>query len=155
MWQNKRQLFALLFEASAAALLEVAADPRYLGAQAGLLSILHSWGQTLQPHPHIHCVVPGGGLSPDHTQWISSPSNFFLPVKVLSRVFRRKFVAGLRRAFRSHQLAFYGECLALANQSNLSAFLYRLSRQDWVVYAKPPFGGSEHVLHYLAVTRIA
>ena len=138
MWQNKRQLFALLFEASAAALLEVAADPRYLGAQAGLLSILHSWGQTLQPHPHIHCVVPGGGLSPDHTQWISSPSNFFLPVKVLSRVFRRKFVAGLRRAFRSHQLAFYGECLALANQSNFSAFLYRLSRQDWVVYAKPP-----------------
>jgi hypothetical protein len=118
MWQNKRQLFALLFEASAAALLEVAADPRYLGAQAGLLSILHSWGQTLQPHPHIHCVVPGGGLSPDHTQWISSPSNFFLPVKVLSRVFRRKFVAGLRRALRSHQLAFYGECMALANQSN-------------------------------------
>ncbi len=117
MWQNKRQLFALLFEASAAALLEVAADPRYLGAQAGLLSILHSWGQTLQPHPHIHCVVPGGGLSPDHTQWISSPSNFFLPVKVLSRVFRRKFVAGLRRAFRSHQLAFYGECLALANRA--------------------------------------
>ncbi len=150
MWQNKRQLFALLFEASAAALLEVAADPRYLGAQAGLLSILHSWGQTLQPHPHIHCVVPGGGLSPDHTQWISSPSNFFLPVKVLSRVFRRKFVAGLRRAFRSHQLAFYGECMALANQSNFSAFLYRLSRQDWVVYAKPPFGGPEHVLHYLA-----
>jgi hypothetical protein len=138
MWQNKRQLFALLFEASAAALLEVAADPRYLGAQAGLLSILHSWGQTLQPHPPIHCVVPGGGLSPDHTQWISSPSNFFLPVKVLSRVFRRKFVAGLRRAFRSHQLAFYGECMALANQSNFSAFLYRLSRQDWVVYAKPP-----------------
>jgi hypothetical protein len=94
--------------------------------------------------------VPGGGLSPDHTQWISSPSNFFLPVKVLSRVFRRKFVAGLRRAFRSHQLAFYGECMALANQSNFSAFLYRLSRQDWVVYAKPPFGGPEHVLHYLA-----
>lgn len=150
MWQNKRQLFALLFEASAAALLEVAADPRYLGAQAGLLSILHSWGQTLQPHPHIHCVVPGGGLAPDHTQWIPSPSNFFLPVKVLSRVFRRKFVAGLRRAFRSHQLGFYGECMALANQSNFSAFLYRLSRQDWVVYAKPPFGGPEHVLHYLA-----
>lgn len=150
MWQNKRKLFALLFEASAAALLEVAADPRYLGAQAGLLSILHSWGQTLQPHPHIHCVVPGGGLSPDHTRWISSPANFFLPVKVLSRVFRRKFVAGLRRAFRRHQLAFYGECLALANQSNFSAFLYRLSRQDWVVYAKPPFGGPEHVLHYLA-----
>ena len=95
MWQNKRQLFALLFQASADTLLEVAADPRHLGAQAGLLSILHTWGQTLQPHPHIHCVVPGGGLSPQHTRWISSPSNFFLPVKVLSRVFRGKFVEQL------------------------------------------------------------
>ena len=99
MWQNKRRLFALLFEASAAALLEVAADPRHLGAQTGFLSILHTWGQTLQPHPHIHCVVPGGGLSPDHTRWISSRSSFLLPVKVLSRVFRGKFVAGLRGAF--------------------------------------------------------
>src|SRR5229473_6253156 len=99
MWQNKRQLFSLLFEASAATLLEVAADPKHLGAQAGLLAVLHTWGQTLQPHPHIHCVVPGGGLSPEHTRWISSGANFFVPVKVLSRVFRGKFVAGLRRAF--------------------------------------------------------
>jgi predicted Zn-ribbon and HTH transcriptional regulator len=150
MWQNKRHLFALLFQASADTLLEVAADPRQLGAQTGLLSILHSWGQTLQPHPHIHCVVPGGGLSPDHTRWISSPSNFFLPVKVLSRVFRGKFVAGLRRAFRSHQLRFYGEGVALAEEKNFTAFLGSLVQQDWVVYAKPPFGGPEHVLHYLA-----
>jgi hypothetical protein len=150
MWQNKRHLFALLFQASADTLLEVAADPRQLGAQIGLLSILHSWGQTLQPHPHIHCVVPGGGLSPDHTRWISSPSNFFLPVKVLSRVFRGKFVAGLRRAFRSHQLRFYGESVALAEEKNFTAFLGSLVQQDWVVYAKPPFGGPEHVLHYLA-----
>jgi hypothetical protein len=94
--------------------------------------------------------VPGGGLSPDHTRWISSPSNFFLPVKVLSRVFRGKFVAGLRRAFRSHQLRFYGEGVALAEEKNFTAFLGSLVQQDWVVYAKPPFGGPEHVLHYLA-----
>jgi hypothetical protein len=94
IWQNKKILFALLFESSAATLLEVAADPKHLGAEIGFLSILHTWGQTLQPHPHIHCVVPGGGLSPDHTCWISSRSHFFLPVKVLSRVFRGKFLAG-------------------------------------------------------------
>jgi predicted Zn-ribbon and HTH transcriptional regulator len=140
MWQNKRHLFALLFQASADTLLEVAADPRHLGAQAGLLSILHSWGQTLQPHPHIHCVVPGGGLSPDHTRWISSPSNFFLPVKVLSRVFRGKFVAGLRRAFRSHQLRFYGEGVALAEEKNFTAFLGSLVQQDWVVYENQGVG---------------
>ena len=115
IWQNKRLLFTLLFEASAATLLEVASDPKHLGAEIGFLSILHTWGQTLQPHPHIHSVVPGGGLSPDHTSWISSPSHFFLPVKVLSRVFRGKFVAGLRRAFRNQQLAFYRDCLALAD----------------------------------------
>jgi hypothetical protein len=150
MWQYKRRLFALLFEACAATLLEVAADPRHLGARIGLLSILHTWGQTLQPHPHIHCVVPGGGLSPDHTHWISSPTNFFLPVKVLSRVFRGKFVAALRRAFRSQQLVFFGECRSLDNERNFTAFLRTLFQQDWVVYAKPPFGGPEHVLHYLA-----
>jgi hypothetical protein len=150
MWQNKRQLFALLFEASAATLLEVAADPKHLGARIGLLAILHTWGQTLQPHPHIHCVLPGGGLSPDPTHWISSPSHFFLPVKVLSRVFRGKFVAGLRRAFRNHQLVFFGECLPLGNEKNFTALLRSLFQQDWVVYAKPPFGGPEHVLHYLA-----
>jgi hypothetical protein len=90
IWQNKRLLFKLLFEASAATLLEIAADPKHLGAEIGFLSVLHTWGQTLQRHPHVHCVVPGGGLSPDHRQWIRSPPNFFLPVKVLSRVFRGK-----------------------------------------------------------------
>ncbi len=150
MWQNKRRLFALLFSSSAAALLEVAADPKLLGAEIGLLAILPTWGQTLQPHPHIHCVVPGGGLSTDHCRWLSSRSNFFLPVKVLSRVFRGKFVAGLRHAFRNHQLVFYGECRLLADEKNFAAFLRTLFQQDWVVYAKPPFGGPEHVLHYLA-----
>jgi hypothetical protein len=95
-------------------------------------------------------VVPGGGLSPDHQHWISTAINFFLPVQVLSRVFRGKFLAGLRRAFRAKQLAFHGECLPLAEEEAFSAFLGSLSEEDWVVYAKPPFGGPEHVLHYLA-----
>jgi hypothetical protein len=150
VWQNKKVLFRLLFETSAATLLEVAADPARLGAQIGFLSILHTWGQTLQRHPHIHCVVPGGGMSPDHAQWIRSPSNFFLPVRVLSRVFRGKFVAGLRRLFHGNQLAFYGECQPLANEKAFAAFLRTLFREDWVVYAKAPFGGPEHVLQYLA-----
>jgi hypothetical protein len=150
VWQNKKVLFTLLFEAAAATLLEVAADPKHLGAEIGFLSILHTWGQTLQPHPHLHCVAPGGGLSPDHQRWISSRTHFFLPVKVLSRVFRGKFVAGLRRAAESGQLAFHGECLPLANPPAFAAFLRTLFREDWVVYAKPPFGGPEHVLQYLA-----
>jgi hypothetical protein len=150
IWQNKKTLFTLLFQASATTLLEVAADPKHLGAKIGFLSILHTWGQTLQPHPHIHCVVPGGGLSPDHGHWISSRSHFFLPVEVLSRVFRGKFVAGLRRAFRRKQLAFHGACLPLANEKAFAKYLRTLFRQDWVVYAKAPFGGPEHVLQYLA-----
>lgn len=150
IWQNKRILFALLFEASAATLLEVAANPKYLGADIGFLSILHTWGQTLQRHPHIHCVVPGGGLSPDRKLWISTSAHFFLPVRVLSRVFRGKFVAGLREAFRRNKLMFHGPCLPLADERAFAAFLRTLFREDWVVYAKPPFGGPEHVLQYLA-----
>ena len=150
IWQNKKVLFTLLFEATAAALLEVAADPKHLGAQLGFLSILHTWGQTLQPHPHVHCVVPGGGLSPDHQHWIASRADFFLPVKVLSRVFRLKFVAGLGRLARNGRLAFHGECLPLANSRAFAVFLHTLSQQEWVVFAKPPFGGPEQVLQYLA-----
>jgi hypothetical protein len=150
IWQNKKALFRLLFEASAKTLLEVAADPRHLGAEIGFLSILHTWGQTLQRHPHIHCVVPGGGLSPDRQQWTRSPPRFFLPVRVLSRVFRGKFVAGLKRAFRRKELAFFGSCLPLAQEKAFHAFLRTLFREDWVVYSKRPFGGPEHVLHYLA-----
>jgi hypothetical protein len=150
VWQNKKVLFRLLFEAAAATLLEVAADPKHLGAEVGFLSILHTWGQTLQPHPHLHCVVPGGGLSPDHQHWIPSSTHFFLPVKVLSRVFRGKFVEGLRRAARADRLTFHAECLPLADPQAFAAFLRTLFREDWVVYAKPPFGGPEHVLQYLA-----
>lgn len=150
MWQNKRVLFALLFEATAATLLEVAVNPKRLGARIGFLGVLHTWGQTLQPHPHIHCVVPGGGLSPDHQRWIHSQQSFFLPVRVLSRVFRGKFIAGLKQLFRKYQLQFFGACQHLSNAKAFNEFLRTLFREDWVVYAKPPFGGPEHVLHYLA-----
>jgi hypothetical protein len=150
MWRNQKVLFKLLFEASAETLLEVAADPRRLGAEIGFLSVLHTWGQTLQPHPHVHCVVPGGGLSRDHQRWIPCPPKFFLPVKVLSRVFRGKFLDVLRRAFRSKRLAFHGSCHCWENLQAFDAFLDTLREHDWVVYAKKPFGGPEHVLHYLA-----
>jgi hypothetical protein len=132
-----------------ATLLEVAANPKHLGAEIGFLTILHTWGQTLQPHPHIHCVVPGGGLSPDHTRWIPTRSNFFLPVKVLSRVFRGKFVDGLKRLFSEGKLQFHGDCKPLENEKAFFSFLRPLFRQDWVVYSKPPFGGPEHALQYL------
>jgi putative transposase/transposase-like zinc-binding protein len=150
IWQNKRALFALLFEASAATLLKVAANPKRLGAHIGFLSVLHTWGQAVQPHPHIHCVVPGGGLSPDRGQWIHCQQRFFLPVRVLSRVFRGKFVAGLKQLFRKRQLQFFGACEQLSDTKAFHAFLRTLFREEWVVYAKPPFGGPEHVLHYLA-----
>ena len=150
MWQNKKVLFQLLFEASGGTLLEVAADPQHLGAEIGFLSILHTWGQTLQCHPHVHCVVPGGGLSCDRQRWIRSSPKFFLPVKVLSRVFRGKFLDGLRNAFRSKRLAFHGPCLGWENRKAFYALLDTLKEHDWVVYAKKPFGGPEHVLHYLA-----
>jgi hypothetical protein len=147
---NKKVVYDLLFHASAATLLEIAADPKHLGAEIGFLSVLHTWGQNLQIHPHIHCVIPSGGLSTDHQRWIHPRYSFFLPVKVLSRVFRGKFVAGLKRAFRDGQLLFPGKMKPLAQQKAFRGFLRTLFRNDWVVYAKRPFGGPEHVLHYLA-----
>jgi hypothetical protein len=148
--QNKKVVYDLLFRTSAATLLEVAADPKHLGAEIGLLSVLHTWGQNLLHHPHIHCVIPSGGLSLDHQKWVHPRYAFFLPVGVLSRVFRGKFVAGLKRAFRQGELVFPGGLRSLATEKNFHAFLRPLFRQDWVVYAKRPFGGPEHVLHYLA-----
>src|SRR5215469_2232734 len=147
---NPKVVYQLLFQASAKTLLKVAADPKHLGAHIGFLSVLHTWGQNLLAHPHVHCVVPAGGLSPDGSRWIQACSTFFLPVKVLSRVFRGKFVSGLKRAFRAGQLVFPGCLEALASKEDFAAFLRTLFRQDWVVYAKPPFGGPQHVLHYLA-----
>src|ERR1700761_4871253 len=148
--QNKKVVYDLLFRASAATLLEIAADPKHLGAEIGFLSVLHTWGQNVLHHPHVHCVIPAGGLSVDHQHWIRPPYAFFLPVKVLSRVFRGKFTAGLKRAFRKGQLTFPGSLHPLAEERAFRSFLRSLFCHDWVVYAKPPFGGPQHVLHYLA-----
>jgi Putative transposase/Transposase zinc-binding domain len=139
---NPRVVYDLLLRSAAETLLEVAADPKLLGAQTGVLAVLHTWGQNLQFHPHVHCVVPGGGLSPDGTSWIASASNFFLPVRVLSRVFRGKFLAGLRAAIAN------GKIHVAADQ--FEQVLSAVISTDWVVYAKPPFGGPEAVLKYLA-----
>jgi Putative transposase/Transposase zinc-binding domain len=148
--QNPRVVYDLLFHAAAETLLQIAADPDHLGAEIGLLAVLHTWGQTLQHHPHVHCVVPGGGPSPDGSRWVACPDGFFLPVKVLGRVFRGKFLAGLGAAFGRGELAFHGKLAALADAD---AFRHRLdaaARTDWVVYAQPPFGGPGQVLKYLA-----
>ncbi len=147
---NKKVVYDLLFRASAATLLEIARDPKRLGADIGFMSVLHTWDQNVLHHPHVHCVIPAGGLSRDHQRWIRPRHAFFLPVKVLSRVFRGKFTAGLKRAFRKRQLAFPGSLQPLAQERAFRSFLPSLFRQDWVVYAKPPFGGPQHVLHYLA-----
>jgi len=135
---------------SAASLLEIAADSKHLGAEIGFLSVLHTWGSNLLHHPHVHCVIPAGGLSPDHERWVQPHYPFLLPVKVLSRVFRGKFVAGLKQAFQKRDLCLPGALRPLAQRKTFHSFLRTLFRHDWVVYAKPPFGGPEHVLHYLA-----
>jgi len=150
VFHNQRILYDLLFQASAATLLEVAADPKHLGAEIGFLSVLHTWGQTLQFHPHVHCVIPSGGLAPDHQQWIHPRYPFFLPVQVLSTVFRGKFVAGLKRAWRARQLCLPGPLQPMTQEKMFRSFVRSLYRERWVVYAKPPFGGPQYVLHYLA-----
>jgi len=147
---NKRTVYALLFRASAATLLAIAADPKHLGAEIGFLSVLHTWGQNLLLHPHLHCVIPAGGLSPDHQSWVRPRCRYFLPVKVLSRVFRGKFLAGLKRAYQRGELCLPGRLRPLERAPAFHSFLRTLYRHDWVVYAKPPFGGPQHVLHYLA-----
>jgi len=147
--QNKREIYGLLFRASSETLLTVAADPRHLGAQIGFFSVLHTWNQQLLHHPHVHCVVPAGGLAPDHSRWIAASPHFFLPVKVLSRVFRGKFVAGLRQLYKHGKLRLSGKLAYLRGAQAFAAWLRPLFRCDWVVYSKPPFGGAEHVLHYL------
>jgi predicted RNA-binding Zn-ribbon protein involved in translation (DUF1610 family) len=146
---NPRMFYDLLFTASAQTLLKVARDPKHLGAEIGVISILHTWGQNLLLHPHIHCAIPAGGLSPDHSRWIRPRYPFFLPVKVLSRVFRGKFLAGLQRLHRRQQLRCAGPAAALADPKQFRRFLRQLHRQDWVVYAKPAFGGPKKVLRYL------
>lgn len=148
--QNKRLIYGLLFRAASQTLLEIAADPKHLGAAIGFLAVLHTWGQALQLHPHLHIVIPGGGLSLDQSRWISCRKGFFLPVKVLSRLFRGKFIAYLRAANEQGHLAFHGQLEHLAESDQFARFLRGLSKIEWVVYAKPPFGGPERVLKYLA-----
>src|SRR5207302_7745340 len=147
--QNKKVLYDLLFRTSAETLLEVARDPKHLGAEIGFFSVLHTWSQKLTAHPHVHCVVPAGGLSADHTRWIKPRYDFFLPVEVLSHVFRGKFHEALKRAFHDGKLNFHGDLKLLAQPKTFAAWLRPLFRNDWVVYSKRPFGGPEHVLRYL------
>src|SRR5713226_10768700 len=147
--ENPRLFYDLLFMASAQTLLEIAIDRKHLGAEIGVISILHTWGQNLLLHPHIHCAIPAGGLSPDHLCWIRPRYPFFLPVKVLSRVFRGKFLAGLKRLHSRNKLCCSGPAAALADPQQFAKLLRRLHRHDWIVYAKPAFGGPMQVLRYL------
>jgi len=147
--QNKKILYHLLLKTSAQTLLEVARDPKHLGAEIGFFSVLHTWNQKIELHPHVHCVIPSGGLSLDHTHWIRSPHNYFLPKQVLREVFRGKFVDALKQAFQNNQLCFRGDLKPLAQPKSFAAWLRPLYRKPWVVYLKPPFGGPEYVLQYL------
>jgi hypothetical protein len=147
--QNRRVIYNLLFATVNATLRKIAADPKHLGAEIGFLAVLHTWGQQLQHHPHLHCVVTGGGLALDETRWKDSRKRFFLPVRVLSSLFRRLFLDGLRSAYRKQKLVFHG-CIADLNDPRLFAgFTEKLRQKRWVVYAKPPFGSPEKVLNYL------
>ena len=148
-FQNKSVVYSILFRAAAEALRRIAADPKHLGAELGVVAVLHTWGQNLHHHPHVHCVIPGGGLSPDHTQWVACRPGFFLPVRVLSRLFRRLFMEQLQAAYTEGKLSFFGANASLADPAVFARRQAALRRTDWVVYAKLPFGGPEQVLAYL------
>ncbi len=147
---NPRMIYGLLFRAASETLLQIAADRKHLGAEIGFLAVLHTWGQNLLHHPHLHCVVPAGGLSPNGQAWIAGRDDFFLPVQVLSRVFRGKFIALVKRAYERGQLVFPGRLRPWEDRNCFEQLLDQAVRQDWVVYAKPPFGGAQQVLKYLA-----
>ena len=148
-FQNKAAVYAILFKAASDTLRVAAADPRHLGAEIGMVGVLHTWGQNLHHHPHVHCVVPGGGLSVDGQRWVACRPGFFLPVRVLSRLFRRLFLERLQSAFDAGQLRFFSDLADLADADVFTARLAELKRIEWVVYAKPPFGSPEQVLAYL------
>lgn len=148
-FQNKAAVYAILFRTAIETLRTIAADPKHLGAELGVVAVLHTWGQTLRHHPHVHCVVPGGGPSLDDTRWVACRPGFFLPVRVLSRLFRRLFLDALRAAFEAGHLGFFGELAGLAEPAAFVQHLRDLRRIEWVVYAKPPFGGPAQVLGYL------
>ncbi len=149
LW-NKRAVYGLLFRASAETVMTIAADPKRMGARVGMTSVLHTWGSALTHHPHIHMIVPGGGLSPAGTRWVASKPGFFLHVRVLSRLFRRLFIEGLMALHRSGDLAFYSDLNGLAETGAFANWLAPFRKTEWVVYAKPPFGGPEQVLAYLS-----
>jgi len=148
--QNKRVVYGLLFQAAAETLLEIAATPKHLGAELGILAVLHTWGQNLLHHPHLHCVVTGGGLSPGGSRWVACRNDYFLPVRVLSCVFRGKFLNLLHRAFDKGKLSFYGAMAPCQTAEGFNRLLNDAVKTDWVVYAKRPFGGPSQVLKYLA-----
>jgi len=148
-FQNKAVVYAILFRAAAETLTTIAADRKHLGAQIGITAVLHTWGQALQHHPHIHCVVPGGGPSLDGTRWVACRPGFFLPVRMLSRLFRRLFLQALQEAFDAGKLRFFSNLTGLAEPMAFTTRLDQLRQVEWVVYAKPPFGGPEQVLAYL------
>jgi hypothetical protein len=147
--QNKKVVYGILFRVTAETLTTIAADPEHLGAEIGFFAVLHSWGQNLQFHPHLHCVVPGGGPSPDGTRWISCSPNFFLPVRVLSRLFRRLFLKSLQKAFDSGKLQFFGHLEPFRDRFTFTRYLAALKQREWVVYAKRPFAGPQQVLDYV------
>jgi len=149
-YQNKRVVYDLLMRASAETTLTIAADPKHLGARIGFTSVLHTWGSAMTHHPHVHMIVPGGGLSVDGSQWVPCRANFFLPVRVLSRLFRRRFLQGLVKLHRDDRLSFFGDHAALADSAAFNAFLEPLRGIEWVVYAKEPFAGPRAVLAYLS-----
>ena len=148
-YQNKRELYGILFRTAAETLRTIAADPKHLGAEIGFFAVLHTWGQNLLHHPHLHCVVPGGGLSADGSQWISCRTGFFLPVGVLSRLFRRLFLEYLVKAFDAGKLQFFSSLEPLRDRSSFLNYLAPLREAEWVVYAKRPFAGPEQVLDYV------
>jgi len=149
-YHNKAVIYALLFQAAAETLLTIAADPKRLGARLGITAVLHTWGSALTHHPHIHCIVPGGGLSLDGQRWVACKSGFFLPVRVLSRLFRRLLLEKLSAAHHAGRLQFFGLHHNLADTRNFANYLSPLRQIDWVVYAKRPFAGPEAVLAYLS-----
>jgi hypothetical protein len=149
-YQNKTVIYDLLFKASAESLITIAADPRHLGARVGITSVLHTWGSAMTHHPHIHMIVPGGGISPDGKRWVACRPGFFLPVRVLSRLFRRLFLEKLIAAHKADHLKFFSDHAALADPQAFAAYLAPLRQAEWIVYAKRPFGGPQAVLAYLS-----
>jgi len=146
--QNKAIVYNILLKATAETIRLISADPRYLGAESGMIAVLHTWGQTLTHHPHVHCVVPGGGLAPDGL-WVGCRPNFFLPVRVLSRLYRRLFLQRLQAAFDTGELKFFGDLTRLREPAAFARHLQALRDVEWIVYAKRPFAGPQHVLDYL------